>query len=176
MSRTEYTYRAGDVEARLILPDELQPPTSFVAVRHADGARGTFSLASARAVRAPAKRKPRQASPLAKITADWAPPADEIERARAAAPSVGIEYETAQFVDWALSKGEARADWPAAWRRWIRRTHKANVEKGWKPTVRRDEDPRARWCREHGVTVEQYEARKGDAEWLSLIERRGVVA
>lgn len=34
------------------------------------------------------------------------------------------------------------------------------------------EEQRDRWCREHGVTVAEYEARKTDAEWLEAIKRR----
>ncbi|MGB3733152.1 hypothetical protein [Microbacterium sp.] len=38
------------------------------------------------------------------------------------------------------------------------------------------EHPRDRWCRAHGIKVEEYERRKGDADWLERIKRRGIVA
>ena len=37
-------------------------------------------------------------------------------------------------------------------------------------------EQRDRWCREHGVTVAEYESRKGDKKWLDKIIRRGQVA
>jgi len=37
------------------------------------------------------------------------------------------------------------------------------------------EEQKAKWCREHGITVAEYEKRKGDTEWLALVKRRGVV-
>lgn len=40
--------------------------------------------------------------------------------------------------------------------------------------LRDAESPRERWCRRHGITVEEYEARKGDKEWLERIQRRGI--
>lgn len=151
----------------------------MVLRRSSDDAEGRFVHVGVKAVRAPVKRKPRQVKPLVKIPEDWLPPDAEVEKASAACPSVNIEFETAQFVDWAISKGEARADWLAAWRGWIRRTHARNVEQGWKPkrsAVPANESPRDRWCREHGVTVEEYERMKGDSEWLERVKRRGKVA
>ncbi|WP_336647554.1 hypothetical protein [Microbacterium sp. MMO-10] len=177
MSRAEHTYRFGELAVLLIVPEGVIAPR-WLEVKQADEV-VRLRHEGVRNLRAPAKRKPAQAAPLRKIPEDWLPPEGEAERAQLAAPSVNIEFETAQFVDWALSKGEARADWLAAWRGWIRRTHKQNVEKGWKPRAQSapvGEDPRARWCREHGVTIEEYEARKGDREWLERIKRRGVQA
>lgn len=37
-------------------------------------------------------------------------------------------------------------------------------------------EKKARWLREHGVTAEEFEAKKGDAEWLDRIKRRGRIA
>lgn len=178
MSRSAHTYALDGIEVVLTVPDGIRVPRELVLRRAVDDAEGRFVHTGVKAVRSPVKRKPRQASPLAKIPEDFAPPAHEVEQARSVAPSVNVEYETAQFIDWAISKGEARADWLAAWRGWIRRTHKRNVEQGWKPTraTPRNEDPKAKWCREHGITVDEYEARKGDVEWLEMIKRRGVVA
>lgn len=38
------------------------------------------------------------------------------------------------------------------------------------------EEQKAEWCRQHGITVEQYEARKDDREWIEMLKRRGIVA
>lgn len=178
MSRSAHTYALDGIEVVLTVPEGLRVPRELVLRRSADDAAGKFLHVGVKAVRAPQKRKPVQGKPLVKIAEDWLPPEHEVAQLNVTAPSVNIEFETAQFVDWAISKGEKRADWLAAWRGWIRRTHQRNVEQGWKEKVGapRDEDARAKWCRLHGVTVEEYEARKGDAEWLERIKRRGVVA
>lgn len=177
MSRAEHTYALDDLSVQLIVPDGVTAPR-FVDVKQGDEIR-RCRHAGVRNLRAPAKRSPRQASPLTKIPADWAPPPHEAKQARVAAPSVNVEYETAQFVDWAISKGEARADWLAAWRRWIRSTHARNVERGWKPlrsTAPAGETPEQKWCREHGVTVDEYRQRKDDRAWVEMVKRRGRVA
>lgn len=179
MSRAEHTYQAGEVSVTVTVPEGIVAPREIRLQRASDGAIGTFTHISVRNLRSPEKRKPRQASPLTRIPADWAPPTDEAERARVEAPSVNVEHETAQFVDWAISKGEARADWLAAWRRWIRETHKRNVERGWMPSrtaAPPGETPKQKWLREHGVTEAEYEARKDDRAWVEMINRRGKVA
>lgn len=177
MSRSAHTYVLDDAEVILTVPEGVRVPRVLTLRSTSEGSELAFEHVGVKAVRAPVKRKPQQARPLVKIPEDWLPPDVEVERAQVAAPSVNVEFETAQFVDWAISKGEKRADWLAAWRGWIRRTHQRNVEAGWKPkSTPPAEDARARWCRLHGITVEEYEARKGDAEWLERIKRRGVVA
>lgn len=175
MSRAEHSYTLDDVTVLLVVPDGVMAPR-WVEVQR-DGRVLRLRHAGVRNLRAPVKRKPRQESPLVKIPPDFAPPVDEVERARGAAPSVNLEFETAQMVDWFISKGEARADWLATWRGWIRRTHKENLAKGWKPThvMVRDETPQEEWCRKRGITVEEYERRKGDKDWLERIKRQGVV-
>lgn len=54
----------------------------------------------------------------------------------------------------------------------VRRPH--GVTRVSDPALR--ESARDRWCRRHGITADEYEARKGDAEWLERIKRRGIVA
>ena len=44
------------------------------------------------------------------------------EWAKSNASWVNLERETAQLQDWALSKGETKADWVATWRNWMRRS------------------------------------------------------
>lgn len=177
VSRSAHTYELDGLEVVLTVPEGLRVPRELVLRRSADDAEGRFVHTGVRAVRAPVKRKPRQETPLRKIPEDWLPDEAEADKLRAECPSVAIEHQTALFVDWAISKGEARADWLAAWRGWIRRTHQRNVEAGWKPkSAPAAEDARARWCRMHGITVEEYEVRKGDTAWLEMIKRRGVVA
>lgn len=175
MSRAEHAYQLDDLKALLIVPDGVTAPRFVDVKRGEDIVR--LRHAGVRNLRASAKRKPRQVSPLTKITEDWAPPADAVEKIRDVVPSVNVEFETEQFVLWALGKGEARADWVASWRKWMRSTHQRNVEKGWKPKApaRTDETAKERWIRTHGLTVEEYEEKKGDPEWLEMIKRRGVV-
>jgi hypothetical protein len=178
VSRSAHTYRLGDVEVVLTVPEGIRVPR-VLTLRQTDGGHVVeFEHSGVKALRAPVKRKPRQASPLTKMTEDWVPPADAVEKIRGSVPSVNIEFESEQYRDWAISKGEGRADWVAGWRTWLRRTHKTNVERGWKPTgkPRADESPREKWIRTHGLTVAEYEAKKGDKEWVAMIERRGVVA
>lgn len=38
------------------------------------------------------------------------------------------------------------------------------------------EDQKAKWCRQHGVTLAEYEQRKGDKSWLDRVILRGIVA
>lgn len=38
------------------------------------------------------------------------------------------------------------------------------------------EEQKAKWCRERGITISEYESRKGDVQWLERMKRRGVVA
>lgn len=176
MSRAEHTYTIADLTVLLVVPDGVTAPR-FVDVKRGDEI-VRCRHAGVRNLRAPAKRKPRQESPLTKIPEDWAPPGHEVVGRVAECPSVNVAHETAQFVDWAISKGEARADWLAAWRKWIRSTHARNIERGWKPTramAPAGETPEQKWCREHGVTVDEYRARKDDREWVEMIKRRGSV-
>ncbi len=42
--------------------------------------------------------------------------------------------------------------------------------------VKSVDEQKADWCRRHGITVEEYEARKDDREWIELLKRRGIVA
>ncbi len=177
MSRSAHTYALDGVEVVLNVPEGLRVPRLLPLRETASGRPLEFEHAGVKPVRATSQRKPRQVSPLTKITEDWAPPADAVEKIRDVVPSVDVEFETEQFVLWALGKGEARADWVASWRKWMRSTHQRNVEKGWKPKApaRTDETAKERWIRTHGLTVEEYEEKKGDPEWLEMIKRRGVV-
>lgn len=53
----------------------------------------------------------------------WRPGADLVDFARETQPSwtdEDINHETLQFVDHYASTGERRADWDAAWRKWVR--------------------------------------------------------
>jgi hypothetical protein len=177
MSRAEHTYRAGAVEVSLIVPDGISAPTRILLTRESDGAIGTFTHVRVRALRAPAKRRPRiEADSL--IPEDWEPPADEVEKLRAECPSVNLDHELPQLIDWYRGKGQRMKDWTAVWRRWVRETHKRNVEKGWKPSrsaAPTGETAKQKWLREHGVTEDEYERRKDDRAWVEMINRRGIV-
>ncbi len=67
----------------------------------------------------PSRRK-KNATPLA---ADWVPRPEELElgeRELGLAPAQ-IASEAAKLRDWAVAKGEAKVDWDAAFRGWLRR-------------------------------------------------------
>jgi hypothetical protein len=175
MSRAEHTYSSGETSVTLVVPDGVEvPPWMRLKL---DGDLVVFEHSGVRNVRAAAKRRTRQPVTAQRISADWRPDAAVLEKAAADFPSVNLEHESAQFVDYWLGQGRPMVDWVATWRRWMRKQHADNVAKGWKPQATpRDEDAKARWLREHGVNAEEYERRKGDAEWLNMINRRGRVA
>ncbi|WP_144795725.1 hypothetical protein [Microbacterium paludicola] len=177
MTRSAHTYRLGDVEVVLTVPEGIRVPRALTLKRTSDAADAVFEHAGVKAVRARTKPKPRIAAQTM-IPEDWTPPPAELEKLRASCPSVNFDHELAQLRDFYIGKGQHMKDWTAVWRRWMRKTHKENVERGWKPSAkpRGDETAKERWIRTHGLTVAEYEAKKGDAEWLKMIERRGVVA
>ena len=177
MSRAEHTYTVGDLTVLLIVPDGVTAPRYVDVKRGGEVVRCRWS--GVRNLRAPAKRKPSQAVPQTRMTATWEPTEAGIEWVAREAPSVNVALQTSLFVDWAISKGEARADWSASWRNWMKRTHAENVAKGWKPprsAAPAGETPEQKWCREHGVTVDEYRDRKDDRAWVEMIKRRGKVA
>lgn len=57
----------------------------------------------------------------AQLPADWQPKEDDAVKLAASFPNVDIEHETDSFRDYWASRGEARADWDAAYRNWIRK-------------------------------------------------------
>lgn len=57
----------------------------------------------------------------AQLPADWQPKEADVEKLVASFPNVDIEHETDSFRDYWASRGEARADWDAAFRNWIRK-------------------------------------------------------
>lgn len=57
----------------------------------------------------------------AQLPADWQPDEADIAKLSASFPNVDIEHETDSFRDYWASRGEARADWSAAYRNWIRK-------------------------------------------------------
>lgn len=177
MTRSAHTYKLGDVEVVLTVPEGIRVPRLLTLRSTSDGSEAVFEHFGVKAVRARAKAKPRIEAQTA-IPEDWTPPANEVEKLRAECPSVNFDHELAQLVDFYRGKGQRMKDWTAVWRRWIRKTHAEKVERGWKPTgkPRADETPKERWIRTHGLTPDEYEKNKGNAEWLQMIKRRGVVA
>lgn len=57
----------------------------------------------------------------AQLPADWQPDEAEVAKLKASFPNVDIAHETDCFRDYWASRGEARADWSATYRNWIRR-------------------------------------------------------
>lgn len=55
-----------------------------------------------------------------KIEQDFKPTQDNINRMLEKHPEVRLENETDKFIDYWLARGDAKSDWQAAWRNWIR--------------------------------------------------------
>jgi len=177
VSEVRHTYESpGGVEVALILPEEFEAPESITIRRASDGRDGVVRRVRSR--RAPTRSKTKPVAART-IPDDFAVTDEMRDWAAREVPSINVDVMTAEFVTYWQGLGRPMADWAATWRNSMQKRHRWNVEKGWKPKSRatpRDEDARAKWCREHGLTVEEYEARKGDAEWLDMIKRRGVVS
>ncbi len=177
MSRAEHAYKLDDLLVHLIVPDGVIAPR-WVEVMQGDAV-VRLRHAGVRNLRAAVKRKPRQVKPLTPMSEDWEPPAEVVAALRAECPSVPVETQAKLMRDWAISRGEARADWVASLRKWVRSSHAENVAKGWKPTrgaVPVGESEMQKWLREHGVTEAEYLRRKDESGWLEMIKRRGRVA
>lgn len=66
------------------------------------------------------KEKRGPSAPRARRCPDgWAPPQDALDAMTSECPGVDLARETAQFRDWEFK--DPKTDWPAAWRRWIRK-------------------------------------------------------
>lgn len=70
----------------------------------------------------PVRAVPKPRASTSALTADWDPPAELLAWAddQGLHPQF-VAFETEKFRDHFLSKGEKKADWPAAWRNWLRR-------------------------------------------------------
>jgi len=172
-----HTYASpGGVEVVLILPDEFEAPESINIRRASDGVVGVVRRKSSR--RAPTRSKTKQVA-ARQIPEDFGVSDVMREWAAVEVPSLNVDAMTAEFVTYWRGAGRPMRDWEATWRNAMLKRHRWNVESGWKPTrsaAPADEDPKAKWLREHGVTAAEFEAKKGDAEWLERIKRRGKVA
>lgn len=51
-------------------------------------------------------------------------------------PAIDIDHETALFIDHFRAEGTHRANWPAAWQKWIRRSAKWASERATRPPLR----------------------------------------
>ncbi|WP_157978291.1 MULTISPECIES: DnaT-like ssDNA-binding domain-containing protein [Nocardia] len=80
---------------------------------------------AAQAPPAPSSRTATPKPPTAKrgtaIPADWIPTEQERQRLAEQHPTIDLRAEHEKFVDYWLSKGEARKDWSAAFRNWLRK-------------------------------------------------------
>lgn len=57
----------------------------------------------------------------AQLPHDWQPDEADVAKLAASFPNVDIDHETDCFRDYWASRGEARADWQATYRNWIRK-------------------------------------------------------
>lgn len=55
-----------------------------------------------------------------KIAVDFRPTEENINRMLEKHPEVRLDNETDKFIDYWLARGDAKSDWQAAWRNWIR--------------------------------------------------------
>lgn len=113
-----------------------------------------------------------------RLAEDWKPGPGEVAYAREHAPSVDVEREAMNFVDyWVPIPGQrgVKLDWTRTWQTWVRRAHDRNVERGWTATVApRDtlaagDAARDAWLAERGVTYEEYLERRGEPGWLASL-------
>lgn len=116
-----------------------------------------------------------------RLSGDWKPAPGEVAYAREHAPSVDVEREAENFVDyWVAVPGQrgVKLDWSRTWQTWVRRAHDRNVERGWvAPAQVRSlpaagvDEARDRWLAERGVPLEEYLERKDEPGWLASLER-----
>jgi len=57
----------------------------------------------------------------AQLPVNWQPDEADVVKLSASFPNVDMDNETDSFRDYWTSRGEARADWSAAYRNWIRK-------------------------------------------------------
>lgn len=78
---------------------------------------------------APPSRPPSvgRRKPARPIPADWSP--TEAHQAKASELGLNVHSEADEFVNWALSKDERKADWDAAFRNWLTRSAKWKRER-----------------------------------------------
>ena len=105
--------------------EELLPPTSVVVLQ----GQTTFNMdvpptqKTESKVPAEKKKTPRQKQ-ASLIDEGFQASDDMVGWAKKNAPLVDGRFETAQFVDYWLARGDSKRDWVAAWRSWMRRAQK----------------------------------------------------
>ncbi|MBX9150036.1 hypothetical protein [Rhodococcus qingshengii] len=93
----------------------------------------TLGESSAKPVTTPASKpaaRKRTATPPTRISEDWQPTREAVDKLRPDTPDVDLQRETANFVDYWLGKpGKAgeKQDWLATWRKWMR-TAQTDIE------------------------------------------------
>lgn len=73
------------------------------------------------------------------ISADWMPDASLLAWAVERAPNVDTNIESEKFINYYLSKGDARKDWAASWRNWIIRATRDYTNGGSRFPTRMDQ-------------------------------------
>lgn len=175
MSDIRHTYESpGGVEVVLILPEEFEPPESLTVRRASDGRDGVVRRVRSRRAPTRSKTKPVAAR---KIPDDFALNAEMREWAAREVPSLNVDTMTAEFITYWQGAGRPMSDWEATWRNGMQKRHRWNVERGWKASqvAVRDESRVEKWCRQRGITVEEFERRKDEPGWLEKVKRQGIV-
>lgn len=104
---------------------ELLPPTSVVVLE----GQTTFDMdvtpTEKNESTAPAdKKKTQRQKRPSLIDESFQASDDMVSWAKKNAPLVDGRFETAQFVDYWIARGDSKRDWVAAWRTWMRRAQK----------------------------------------------------
>lgn len=112
-----------------------------------------------------------------RLKEDWKPSQEDLAYTAESAPSVNVNVEVENFVDYWVSKpgqGGVKLDWSRTWKTWVRRAHQRNVERGWVGTAAVSSRPapdevRERWLAERGITFEEYLERKDEPGWVASL-------
>lgn len=160
-------------EPKVTDPAPADPPTGQFAYKAESGSlpvnlrKPTPQSEGANEPSVKPKEKPKVATPGkpakgSRLTDDFKPNETQLEWARANAPGVDVNLETAQFIDHHIAKGSVMKDWGRAWQTWMRNSVKFSrgpavpvkpkaslwdqpaVPPDWDAIARRDEEERKR--------------------------------
>jgi hypothetical protein len=99
-----------------------------------------------------------------------------IEYTKRVAPSVNIDRELEDFIDWwtsASGPNAVKLDWSATWRTWVRKSHDRALVNGWTVTrssIKKTPGKLDKWLEARGISSEEYERRKTETGWLASMK------
>jgi hypothetical protein len=126
-------------------------------------------------------QKKREDSARARpLSDDFAITAEMREWARENVPAVDVDKALAEWKDYWQGVGKPMKNWVATWRNGMRKQQAFAERDGWKPrpvTTNATEEllaeQKAAWCKAHGVTVAEWDAREHDVAWREEVMARG---